>query len=132
MVSHNVAVVGGGRVGLSVAKHFAERTDLGVAVLEKGHHLAAHYSGRNSRVLHPGFNYPPGSTKAQFATEGIRRMKEYCAEHGVPCDELGVLVVAQTDREESHLDVLASRAEANGAAYELLRSQKEIREYVTG
>ena len=128
MVSHDVAVVGGGCVGLSVAKHVAERTGLDVAVLEKEHHLAQHQSGRNSGVLHPGFNYPPGSKKARFATEGTRRMKEYCEEHGVPCEELGVLVVAQTDREESHLEVLASRAEANGVAYELLRSQEAIRE----
>lgn len=129
MVSHDVAVVGGGCVGLSVAKHVAERADLDVAVLEKEHHLAQHQSGRNSGVLHPGFNYPPGSKKARFATEGTRRMKEYCDDNGVPCEELGVLVVAQTDREEAHLDTLASRAEANGVAYELLRSREAIREH---
>lgn len=129
VTDHDVAIVGGGCVGLSVAKHLAERTDLDVAVLEKEHHLAEHQSGRNSGVLHPGFNYPPGSKKARFATEGTRRMKEYCDDHGVPCDELGVLVVAKTDREEAHLDTLASRAEANGVAYELLGSQEEIREH---
>ncbi|WP_135301966.1 L-2-hydroxyglutarate oxidase [Haloarcula amylovorans] len=129
MMSHDVAVVGGGCVGLSVAKHLTERTDLDVAVLEKEHHLAQHQSGRNSGVLHPGFNYPPDSKKAYFATEGTRRMKEYCAEHGVPCEELGVLVVAKTDREEAHLDDLAAQAEANGVEYELLRSQEAIREH---
>ncbi|NHN49496.1 L-2-hydroxyglutarate oxidase [Halostella sp. JP-L12] len=129
MMRHDVAVVGGGCVGLSVAKHVAEGTDLDAAVLEKEHHLAQHQSGRNSGVLHPGFNYPPGSKKARFATEGTRRMKEYCDDRGVPCEELGVLVVAQTDREEAHLDVLASRAEANGVEYELLRSRDEIREH---
>nr|WP_226010957.1 L-2-hydroxyglutarate oxidase [Halomicrobium salinisoli] len=126
---HDVAVVGGGCVGLSVAKHLRERTDLDVAVLEKEHHLAAHQSGRNSGVLHPGFNYPPESRKAEFATEGTRRMKAYCAEHGVPCDELGVLVVAKTDAEEARLDALAAQAEANGVEYELLDSQPAIREH---
>ncbi len=126
---HDVAIVGGGCVGLSVARHLRERTDLDVAVLEKEHHLAAHQSGRNSGVLHPGFNYPPHSRKADFATEGTRRMKEYCAEHGVPCDELGVLVVAKTDAEEARLDTLAAQAEANGVEYELLDSQAAIREH---
>nr|WP_226022811.1 L-2-hydroxyglutarate oxidase [Halomicrobium salinisoli] len=126
---HGVAIVGGGCVGLSVAKHLRERTDLDVAVLEKEHHLAAHQSGRNSGVLHPGFNYPPESRKAEFATEGTRRMKAYCAEHGVPCDELGVLVVAKTDAEEARLDALAAQAEANGVEYELLDSQPAIREH---
>ncbi|KAB1185418.1 MULTISPECIES: L-2-hydroxyglutarate oxidase [Haloferax] len=129
MKHHDVTIVGGGCVGLSTAKHLSEQTDLDIAVLEKEHHLAEHQSGRNSGVLHPGFNYPPGSKKAQFATEGTRRMKQYCATHGVPCEELGVLVVAKTDREEAYLDVLASRAEANGVEYELLDSQAEIREH---
>jgi L-2-hydroxyglutarate oxidase LhgO len=126
---HDVAIVGGGCVGLSVAKHLAERTDLDVAVLEKEHHLAEHQSGRNSGVLHPGFNYPPDSKKARFATEGTARMKEYCAENDVPCDELGVLVVAKDDRERARLDELAEQAEANGVEYELLDSRAEIQEH---
>ncbi|OYR48228.1 L-2-hydroxyglutarate oxidase [Halorubrum sp. Ea8] len=129
MMRHDVAIVGGGCVGLSVAKHLAERTDLDVAVLEKEHHLAAHQSGRNSGVLHPGFNYPPGSKKARFATEGTARMKAYCEEHDLPCEELGVLVVATDDEEEARLDDLAERAEANGVAYELLDSREAIREH---
>lgn len=129
MMRHEVAIVGGGCVGLSIAKHLAERTDLDVAVLEKEHHLAAHQSGRNSGVLHPGFNYPPGSRKARFATEGTARMKEYCAEHGVPCEECGVVVVAQDDEEEARLDDLAEQAEANGVAYERLDSREDIKEH---
>jgi len=129
MKDHDVAIVGGGCVGLSVAKHLAERTELDIAVIEKEHHLAAHQSGRNSGVLHPGFNYSPGSKKARFATEGTQRMKEYCADHDIPCRELGVVVVAKTDREEAHLETLAEQAEANGVEYELLHSQESIREH---
>ena len=129
MIHHDVAVIGGGCVGLSTAKHLAERTDLDVCVLEKEYHLAEHQSGRNSGVLHPGFNYPPDSVKAEYATEGTSRMKEYCAEHDIPCEECGVLVVAKDDREEAHLEELAAQAEANGVAYELLDSQAAIREH---
>ena len=56
MARYDVVVVGGGCVGCSVAKHLVERSDLQVAILEKEHHLAVHQSGRNSGVLHPGFN----------------------------------------------------------------------------
>lgn len=83
-------------------------------MLEKEHHLAMHQSGRNSGVLHPGFNYPPDSMKARFSTEGTRRMKEYCRENGVPLDECGVLVVAQDDKEVERLRELEGQAEANG------------------
>ncbi len=126
---HDVAIVGGGCVGLSVAKHLAEKTALDIAVLEKEHHLAAHQSGRNSGVLHPGFNYPPDSKKARFATEGTTRMKAYCAKHGVPCEEYGVLVVATDDEEEARLHELAKQAKANGVTYELLQSQAAIQEH---
>ncbi|WP_435156624.1 L-2-hydroxyglutarate oxidase [Haladaptatus sp. DFWS20] len=129
MTHHDIVIVGGGCVGLSVAKHLADRTDRSVAVLEKEHHLAEHQSGRNSGVLHPGFNYPPGSQKARFATEGTRRMKAYCVEHDIPCDELGVLVVATNDREEARLYELADQATANGVEWEILDSQAAIREH---
>ncbi|MFC7045371.1 L-2-hydroxyglutarate oxidase [Halobacteriaceae archaeon GCM10025711] len=120
MVEYDVAVVGGGAVGLSTAKQLAEGSDLDVCVLEKEYHLAEHQSGRNSGVLHPGFNYEPGSLKAEFATEGTRRMKAYCEERGVPCEEFGVLVVATDDAEESRLRDLQAQADANGVETELL------------
>lgn len=114
MVHHDVAVVGAGVVGLSVSLQLAQRSDLDVAVLEKEPHLGAHQSGRNSGVLHPGFNYEPGSINAEFAVEGTRRAKSFCEDHDVPLAEQGVVVVAQTSREERRLDDLADQADANG------------------
>ena len=84
MSDYDVAIVGGGCVGCSVGYSLANQTSLDICVIEKEHHLAEHQSGRNSGVLHPGFNYPPGSLKAQFATEGTKRMKEYCGSNGNP------------------------------------------------
>ena len=115
MSDHDVAVVGGGCVGCSVAKHLLERDGtLDVCVIEKEYHLAEHQSGRNSGVLHPGFNYPPGSLKARFATEGTSRMKSYCRENGIPMEEFGVVVVATDERELERLHALDEQAEANG------------------
>jgi L-2-hydroxyglutarate oxidase LhgO len=54
-------------------------------------------------------------------------MKAYCAEHDIPCEELGVLVIATDDEETARLDDLVAQAEANGVAYELLDSREEIR-----
>lgn len=120
MARYDVVVVGGGCVGCSVAKHLVERSELAVAILEKEHHLAVHQSGRNSGVLHPGFNYPPGSLKARFATEGTRRMKAYAEEHDIPLEEFGVVVVAQTPAEESRLEDLKAQADENGVTTEII------------
>jgi L-2-hydroxyglutarate oxidase LhgO len=127
MVRYDVAVVGGGVVGCSAAKHLAERSSLSVCVIEKEHRLGAHQSGRNSGVLHPGFNYPPDSRKAAFATEGTRRMKSYADEHGIPIEEFGVVVVATDTEEEARLRDLRSQAEANGVEADVI-DREELRE----
>lgn len=114
MVHHDVVVVGAGVVGLSVGMHLGQDSDLDVAILEKESHIGTHQSGRNSGVLHPGFNYEPESQRAEFAVQGTRRAKEFCAEHGVPLEETGVVVVAADRSEARRLDDLAAQADANG------------------
>ena len=129
METYDVAIVGGGCVGCSVAYHLARDSELDICVIEKEHHLAEHQSGRNSGVLHPGFNYPPGSLKAQFATEGTQRMKEYFDANDLPLEELGVLVVATDYEERRRLTEIQEQATENGVETKLLEGQEEIREY---
>ncbi|RQH02460.1 L-2-hydroxyglutarate oxidase [Natrarchaeobius oligotrophus] len=129
MADYDVAIVGGGCIGCSTAKHLAERSELEICLLEKEYHLATHQSGRNSGVLHPGFNYPPGSLKARFSTEGTRRMKAYFDEHDLPLEHTGVLVVATTDREERRLSDLQAQATENGVETEIVTGESAVREY---
>jgi L-2-hydroxyglutarate oxidase len=59
---HDVAIVGGGIVGLASALAVVEqRPGSSVVVLEKEPELAAHQTGNNSGVLHSGIYYKPGS-----------------------------------------------------------------------
>lgn len=120
MVRYDVGIIGGGCVGCSLAKHLLDRSNLSVCLLEKEYHLAAHQSGRNSGVLHPGFNYPPGSLKARFATAGTAQLKEYAGNHAIPLQECGVVVVAQTASEEARLETLKAQADENGVNTEIL------------
>ena len=64
-VSPDVAVVGGGLVGLATALALVEGHGRTVAVLEAENRLAAHQSGHNSGVIHSGLYYKPGSLKAK-------------------------------------------------------------------
>jgi len=126
MTRYDIAIIGGGCVGCSLGYHLAAKTTQDICILEKEYHLAEHQSGRNSGVLHPGFNYPPGSMKADFATEGTRRMKTYCQENKIPLDELGVLVVARSDAEERRLQDLQEQATENGVETALLHGLEAI------
>jgi L-2-hydroxyglutarate oxidase LhgO len=110
----DVAVIGAGIVGLATALRLLQaRPDLRVVVLEKEATLASHQTGRNSGVLHAGLYYEPGSLKARLCREGKRDLEAYCAEHGVPIEHTGKLVVAVDASESPRFEKLKERALAN-------------------
>ena len=130
------AVVGGGIIGTAVARRLlAERPDAEVTVLEKEDRLAAHQTGRNSGVVHAGLYYEPGSLKATLCRRGVALLKEFCAEHGLPYDEVGKVLVALDGAEEQRLGAIAERARANGVPGVRVIDRAELRElepHVTG
>ncbi|MDR1426671.1 MAG: L-2-hydroxyglutarate oxidase [Bifidobacteriaceae bacterium] len=113
MGAKSVAVIGGGIVGLAVAARLVGRGD-GVIVIEKEPELGAHQTGRNSGVIHAGVYYEPGGLKARLSRAGSASMKRFAAEHGVPYQTTGKLIVATSAQERGKLADLARRAEANG------------------
>jgi L-2-hydroxyglutarate oxidase len=115
VVTRTAVVVGGGIVGLAVARSLLRR-DPGtpVVVLEKEPVVGAHQTGHNSGVVHSGLYYRPGSLKARFAVAGGAALREYCAEKDIPLDVPGKLVVATTTAEVSQLDRLYGIGRENG------------------
>src|SRR3954454_7186325 len=107
----DVIVIGGGAVGMSTAMHVA-RMGRKVVVLEKEPGPALHQSGRNSGVIHAGYNLKPGSNKARFCIEGSRRLRAYCEDRGIPVQVGGILVVARSEADRGVLAELHRRAEA--------------------
>ena len=61
----DIAIIGGGIVGLATAMALARRSGLSLQVLEGEDRLAAHQTGNNSGVIHSGLYYKPGSLKAR-------------------------------------------------------------------
>lgn len=119
-------MIGAGAVGASAARHLAQRA-VRVAVLEKEAGPAEHQSGRNSGVIHAGYNLKPGGLKAKYCVEGSRALREFCRERGIPVVQGGILVVAKTDAERATLAELRRRAQANGVQAGLV-SEREIRD----
>ncbi|PFG41632.1 L-2-hydroxyglutarate oxidase LhgO [Isoptericola jiangsuensis] len=113
--STTFGVVGGGIVGLAVAREILRRRpDADVTVLEAEDTLGAHQTGHNSGVVHAGIYYRPGSLKADLCTRGRALLHEYCTEHSLPYDEVGKLVVAVDPAERARFDALEGTARANG------------------
>jgi (S)-2-hydroxyglutarate dehydrogenase len=121
-------VIGGGIVGLSVARRLLEtRSNLRVAVLEKEDDWARHQTGRNSGVIHSGVYYKPGSLKAKLCLQGNRRLVEFCQEHNIRYEICGKVIVATTPSEVSLMENLYERGVANGLAVKKL-SAPEVKE----
>ncbi len=112
---YDVAIVGGGIIGLSTAMQLLERSpDLSIAVIEKEEQLAQHQTGHNSGVIHSGIYYRPGSWKSTFCVGGKERLLAFCDENEIEYDPCGKVIVATDESELGRLDDLYERGTANG------------------
>jgi (S)-2-hydroxyglutarate dehydrogenase len=111
----DVAVVGGGIVGLTVARELTKRMPkAAVCVLEREPEIGAHQTGHNSGVIHAGVYYKPGSLKARLCVEGAKELYEYCEAKQIAHERRGKLIIATDQGELGRLEELERRGLANG------------------
>jgi (S)-2-hydroxyglutarate dehydrogenase len=114
-ISADVAIVGGGIVGLATAYRLSERhPGLRITVYEKEDEIARHQSGRNSGVVHTGVYYAPGSAKAIYCRAGYDALSDFCRAEALPFERIGKVIVAVDDEEVGRLDAIEQRGLANG------------------
>ena len=112
---YDVAVIGGGIVGLATARAVAARLPgVDLAIIEKEPAVGAHQTGHNSGVLHTGIYYTPGSLRAKLCVQGHRAMAEFCRHEGLPFRGGGKVVVATTRAQVPRLEELQRRGNLNG------------------
>ncbi|EHI44578.1 FAD-dependent oxidoreductase [Rhodococcus opacus PD630] len=115
MAKVRAAVIGGGIIGLAVARELLHRMDgVEVTLFEKESRVAAHQTGHNSGVVHAGLYYPPGSLKARLCRRGVTLLQQYAENKGVAYEECGKVVVAHDSSEVARMDAIFDRAVANG------------------
>jgi L-2-hydroxyglutarate oxidase LhgO len=125
----DLLIIGAGIVGLATALEFTRRyPGRRVLVVEKESHVAAHQTGHNSGVIHSGIYYRTGSLKARNCVAGCASMKRFCAEHGIPYEECGKVVVATEPEEVPRLHALQERGIANGVVGLRMLDRDEFRE----
>ncbi|PSQ72808.1 MAG: L-2-hydroxyglutarate oxidase, partial [Bacteroidetes bacterium QH_1_64_81] len=114
MPTYDVAIIGGGIVGLATAYRLTEQhPDTSVVVLEKEEQVAAHQTSHNSGVIHSGVFYEPGSLKAENCREGKRALVEFCEREGIDYEMCGKVVVATDESEVAGLDRIEAKGHAN-------------------
>ena len=132
-MTYDCAIIGGGIVGLATAMTLLRaHPGVRVVVLEKEVDVAQHQTGRNSGVIHSGIYYQPGSLKARMAREGNHSMREFCAQHEIPFEVCGKLIVATEERELALLKNLLHRGRQNGLEVEEISAEhaREIEPHV--
>lgn len=112
---YDVAICGGGIVGLATARELSMRhPQLKIVVLDKEGDIATHQSMRNSGVIHAGIYYRPGSQQARFCVKGASMMYDFCEANEIPHERIGKIIVAATEEEVQPLRDLYERALTNG------------------
>ncbi|MBT0961317.1 NAD(P)/FAD-dependent oxidoreductase [Denitromonas iodatirespirans] len=125
METVDCVVIGAGVVGLACAKSLAE-AGREVIVLERETAFGTGISSRNSEVIHAGLYYPPGSLKARLCVAGRDALYAYCAERGVAHARCGKLVVAPKVEQAEGLQLIRSKAAANGVHDLQLLDRRQI------
>ena len=122
----DLLIVGGGAVGSAIAYRLS-RYDLKIGVLEKEPDVAIGTSGRNSAVVHAGFNNRTGSLMAKLCVEGNKGFEEAAKTLDVPYRKTGKLVVGYNNEDRDILLRLISTGEQNGCEGLCLIGEEEIR-----
>ena len=109
----SVIVIGGGIIGLAIARELSLKGYTDVTIIEKESYIVKHQSSRNSGVMHAGLYYRPGSLKQRLCREGIHLMKDYCQTNNISWRECGKIVIAKDNLEEERLNELFARGIKN-------------------
>ena len=128
---YDVIIIGAGAVGCAIARELSFY-DLKICVLEKEADVAAGTSGRNSAVVHAGFNNKPGSLMAKLCVAGNEGMEALCRQLDVPYEKTGKVLVAFDAEDEAVLRNLVAQGEQNGCRGLRLIRQEELEKLVPG
>ncbi len=125
-MKYDVVVIGAGVVGSLITRELS-KYNIKVALLERGNDCAMGATKANSAIVHAGFDAVPGTLKAKLNVRGVELMKKVCKELNVPLKNNEALVVAFSEEEMPHLEVLKDRGEQNGVpALRIVRREELV------
>lgn len=126
---YDVAIVGGGIIGIATAREVRKRwPGKSVVVLEKEGNVAQHQSGHPSGCIHAGMYYTPGSVMARLCPRGAQMLIDYCKANRLPYQMCGKLIVGTEENDVEVIEKLYENGVANGVkGLQILRSPSAIK-----
>ena len=124
----DIAIIGGGVIGLAVAASMAQE-DRNIFIFEKNMSFGQETSSRNSEVIHSGIYYPEHSVKTLTCIKGNRMLYEICSRNNILCNKTGKLIVARDGSELDALEELFVQGEKNGLEGLRMLNAREVNEF---
>ncbi|TAQ91231.1 hypothetical protein B7494_g411 [Chlorociboria aeruginascens] len=97
------AVIGGGAVGLAIARQLAGRDGTSTVLIERNGAVGMETSSRNSEVIHAGLYYGATSLKTALCIRGRQMMYALCEKYSIPHRNTSKWIVAQTNEQWEEL-----------------------------
>ncbi len=114
--TYDVAIVGGGVLGVTIAYWLSQLYDCSIAIVDQAEEVAFHTSTRNTGVIHRPFYLNPKTKKvfAASAEHSYPMWKELARRHALPWREVGTLEVALRDDDVATLEKYSGWGPENG------------------
>ncbi|PWW73129.1 FAD dependent oxidoreductase [Tuber magnatum] len=103
-------VIGGGVVGLAVARQLSKRPGTSTLLLERHKAIGTETSSRNSEVIHAGLYYPPKSHKTKLCKAGNALLYALCERYHIPHRRTGKWILAQDSKQLESLEQVHDHA----------------------
>lgn len=109
----DVAVIGSGIMGAAVARELS-KYNLKIVIIEKDNDVSCGTTKANSAIVHAGYDAKEGSLMAKYNVAGNAMYEELCKEVDAPFRKVGSYVLAFSEKEREHLEMLYKRGIENG------------------
>lgn len=124
---YDVVIIGAGIIGTGLARELS-KYKLNVAVLEKENDVANGTTKANSAIVHGGYDAKEGSLMAKYNVLGTSMYENLCKELSVPYKNNGSLVLAFSEEEKNHLNLLFERGKKNKVPGLEIISKEKLKE----
>eukprot|EP00759_Apiculatamorpha_spiralis_P030749 PhF_6_TR32363/c0_g1_i2/m.47995/K00111/glpA, glpD; glycerol-3-phosphate dehydrogenase len=129
-LDYDVLIIGGGVVGLALVKETVQRyPEASIVVIDQAPKLLSGASRGNSAMIHTGFDATPGTLEATLVKRGHSMFYDWAASRrrkgiSTPYKRNGAIMAAWTAEEDTALNEVIAKANANGVTTQVLTARE--------